>query len=175
VSDHNPDEHRIVRARDLDDDDTAPGIEGIGRVIAETIRARRPGWVKYLIYHGAICSSYPTSTHPAWAWRPYSGPNAHLQHLHVSVNTTPEADQYVEWGLAPEQELDMEPEDVWDLKIKYQDPARGPNAGPREAAARVVLWSTRARVEELQGEVTDLRDDIAKLTKALRQAGVIGG
>lgn len=81
-SDHDPDASGWVYAGDLTDDD-ASGIDC--REIARQIVARRDRRVKYLIHEGRMVSSYPTSQCKAWTWRPYSGPNGHFKHLHVSV------------------------------------------------------------------------------------------
>jgi hypothetical protein len=81
-SDHDPDSAGWVYAGDLTDDD-ASGIDC--REIARQIVARKDRRVKYLISEGRIVSSYSTRTRPAWQWGPYSGPNGHFKHLHVSV------------------------------------------------------------------------------------------
>lgn len=79
-SDHNPTPAGWVLAGDLTDDDAA-GIDC--REIARQIVARRDRRVKYLIHEGRICSG--ANGPKPWQWRPYSGPNRHVKHLHVSV------------------------------------------------------------------------------------------
>lgn len=87
-SDHNPDRNGVVRAIDVDAD-LAPGVSSWE--LAEAIRAcalagdRR---LSYIIHKGKICSA----TVRNWAWRRYSGDNAHDKHLHVSFSTDGDAD-----------------------------------------------------------------------------------
>jgi len=92
-SDHNPwvrlGSIGIVTARDIDHD-PAHGAD-MGEIVEE-IRARRDYRVKYLIFQGRICRSYPAHGLAAWQWGPYNGPNAHRRHLHISVK--PERSAY---------------------------------------------------------------------------------
>lgn len=60
--------------------------EDDGIALAEAIRASRDGRIKYVIHERRIFSSYPHANGAPWTWRPYSGYNAHLSHVHVSVN-----------------------------------------------------------------------------------------
>ena len=90
-SDHNPDPITgAVRAYDLDEDldgnQTDSGDELA--FLAEHLRTKRDPRIKYLIYGGRIYASYSTSTRKAWTWGPYTGTNAHLKHMHVSVLST---------------------------------------------------------------------------------------
>jgi hypothetical protein len=82
ASDHNPKQPRppgwvdardIYDWRDLDADR-----------LMHALAAGRERRILYVISHGRMCSSYPTSKHPAWTWRPYSGPNGHFSHGHIS-------------------------------------------------------------------------------------------
>jgi hypothetical protein len=82
VSDHNPDADGVVRARDFTED-LAIGLSM--NQIAEDIRVSRDKRVKYVIHEGRMFSSYSTSARAAWEWGPYTGINAHLTHMHVSV------------------------------------------------------------------------------------------
>lgn len=97
VSDHNPDSAGIVRARDFDDD---PVGGHDATEFAEWLRRSRDPRIKYVIDQGRMFSSYATSTRPAWTWGPYSGPNAHLQHTHVSVVADARGDDPRPWGWA---------------------------------------------------------------------------
>jgi hypothetical protein len=55
--------------------------------LAEHIRRSHDPRVKYVIYERRIFSG---SGGPSpWIWRPYTGLNAHLKHMHVSVLSTP--------------------------------------------------------------------------------------
>lgn len=98
VSDHNP-VGGLVHAVDLDED-LAPGLDLDG--FAEKLRRQRDPRVKYVIYEGRMFSSYATSSRAAWAWGPYSGINAHMHHLHLSILDTYAAEHDLSpWGFAP--------------------------------------------------------------------------
>ncbi len=99
TSDHNPNDDGIVCARDITEWVLPDGTE-INDVIAETIRKRRPPWVKYVISDGRMFASYDKPDRPAWTWGPYSGANAHTKHVHVSVYAS-SGDQARPWGLWP--------------------------------------------------------------------------
>ena len=83
VSDHNPDDKGVVRAIDIDAD-LVPGAKDRSEAarLAETLRldakaGRRP--ITYIIHAGKICSPKQR-----WVWRPYTGVNAHMHHIHIS-------------------------------------------------------------------------------------------
>lgn len=81
TSDHNPDRDGLVCAVDVKRlSATISNME-----IARALVASRDPRIKYVIADGRMWSSYPTSNYPAWAERPYSGPNAHAEHVHLSV------------------------------------------------------------------------------------------
>lgn len=95
TSDHNPYEG-WVHAVDLDED-LAPGLDLKAfadrlraEILADLTTGRRPR-IRYLIYEGRICKSYASNGYKAGQWQPYTGPNAHLHHLHLSIDRTPEA------------------------------------------------------------------------------------
>lgn len=85
-SDHEP--HVVIRgtayasAFDLSDD-KPNGCDA--DALVEQLRQRRDPRVKYVIAERRMYSSYPTSTHSAWTWRPYNGSNPHSSHVHVSL------------------------------------------------------------------------------------------
>lgn len=81
-SEHNPDAHEIVRARDITND-PAHGLNA--RSLAEALIASRDPRILYVISNAQICSS---KVQP-WVWRPYSGVNAHRAHMHLSVVEDP--------------------------------------------------------------------------------------
>lgn len=82
-SDHNPYEG-WVHAVDLDED-LEPGRD-LADFVAHLVSSRDPR-IRYLIYEGRIVKSYVDSAgRIPWLWHPYTGPNAHTQHLHVSIN-----------------------------------------------------------------------------------------
>ena len=81
-SDHNPDADGVVLAADLTHD-PANGCDAHAWAEATRLRCRdgeerRPS---YIISNGRICS--PTGN---WAWRTYTGSNAHTHHVHTSIN-----------------------------------------------------------------------------------------
>lgn len=88
-SDHNPwvkdGSMGVVTARDFTND-PANGFDSSD--FAEWLRTRcksgAESRVKYIISDRRIASA----TRENWAWRPYTGPNAHLKHVHVSVLAT---------------------------------------------------------------------------------------
>lgn len=105
-SDHNPyiiDSNGIgvVRAYDIDEDLDGNRIDSgsDASAIAERLRALGKAGdprVRYVIYEGRIASSKQD-----WAWRPYTGPNAHKKHIHLSVVEDPAGyDSTAPWGFA---------------------------------------------------------------------------
>lgn len=91
ASDHNPDDDEKdadttlwVCAADLTD--AIPGPVAFD--LLEHLRAVRDQRVKYGISEGKAFYSYANSAHPAWEWVPYSGPNGHFSHGHISVHNT---------------------------------------------------------------------------------------
>lgn len=81
-SDHEPNAMGYATAVDLTDD-KANGCDA--DAWAEHLRTTRDPRVKYVICNRRMFSSYPTSTHLAWTWRPYSGSNPHDKHTHLSI------------------------------------------------------------------------------------------
>lgn len=53
--------------------------------VLNAIRLSKDNRVLYGIHDSQMFSSYPTSAHPAWTWRPYGGSNGHPDHGHLSV------------------------------------------------------------------------------------------
>lgn len=84
TSDHNPNSAGVVCAIDLTEW-VQNGVEMNDR-LAEFLREKRDSRLKYVISDGRMFSSYSTDSRPAWQWGPYSGINAHTQHVHVSVH-----------------------------------------------------------------------------------------
>lgn len=88
VSDHNPDAKGAVHAFDLDEDLDGNQSDTGGELmfLAEHIRQTRDPRVKYVIYERRIFSG--NGRIQPWVWRLYTGVNAHLKHMHVSVTST---------------------------------------------------------------------------------------
>lgn len=102
TSDHNawvlPPKGGVVTAGDWTDF-VIDGKE-MNVVLAEHLRRSRDPRIKYVICNGRMFSSYATSRFPAWTWRPYSGPNGHFKHLHLSVQAASGLfDSTAPWGL----------------------------------------------------------------------------
>jgi hypothetical protein len=89
-SDHNPDWSAggVVRAIDVDKD----GMSVAALLDALTGDDR----VAYVIWSGRMMRSYPKTignrTYKPWEWAPYTGPNAHTGHVHVSILRTRSAE-----------------------------------------------------------------------------------
>ena len=83
TSEHNPNSAGVVCALDITHD---PVNGPDARILAAALIASKDERIKYIISNGQICSG-PGANHPAWVWRPYSGPNAHRTHVHISVHS----------------------------------------------------------------------------------------
>jgi hypothetical protein len=83
-SDHNPNSAGVVQAIDIS--------EGGGladRALADRLLASHDKRIKYIISEGRIGSSYKSGGAMEWTWRPYTGSNAHMSHVHLSVVDDP--------------------------------------------------------------------------------------
>lgn len=88
ASDHNPNSRRSVNAIDVDKD----GIDPMG-LVGLAIKDSR---VNYVIYNRRIWQR-----RYGFKPRPYSGPNSHKEHVHVSILQTRTAEQDTRpWGIA---------------------------------------------------------------------------
>lgn len=124
-SDHNPyiKDSRgvgVVRAFDIDEDldgnkaDSGADAEWLAEFFRNLGKLRDPR-VRYVIYEGRIASSRQD-----WAWRPYSGPNAHRKHIHLSVVEDPAGyDFTLPWGVYPPRTT--QPRENWfDMATKAE-------------------------------------------------------
>jgi hypothetical protein len=110
-SDHNPHvkdgDMGIVTARDFTHD-PVPGADM--HRITEKLRQSKDVRIKYVIWDNRMFSSYSTSTHAPFTWRPYSGSNPHTKHAHVSVQPAKNLyDDTRSWSVP-------QPVKVWHLK-----------------------------------------------------------
>ncbi len=80
TSDHNPDEHGVVRAIDITHDPKG-GFDSYA--FADMLLKNQDGRLKYVISNRRIGSG-PAADHPG-IWRPYGGINPHDHHCHISV------------------------------------------------------------------------------------------
>ena len=90
VSDHNPDEHGVVRAIDIDRDLSGLPKPDLMPDLADQIRLaakRGDKRIAYVIFMGRIASPKK-----AWAWRAYSGLNQHNHHCHISFTKEGDTD-----------------------------------------------------------------------------------
>lgn len=92
-SDHNPNAAGVVTALDL----THDPVHGFDSwKFAGLLRINKDPRIKYVISNGRIFSSV---VHP-WEWRPYTGPNKHAHHVHISVMGDPAlCDLVSEWKI----------------------------------------------------------------------------
>lgn len=77
-SDHNPNQDGVVTALDITHD-PAHGVDA--PALGEMLRLSEDPRIKYVISNARIFSSKISP----WKWRPYSGANAHTEHIHISV------------------------------------------------------------------------------------------
>lgn len=102
-SDHNPwvkDKNGVgvVTAFDFDHDPDENGIDA--RKLAEILFKNKDPRIKYLIFDRRI------TTQDKSGWKPYTGSNAHKQHIHVSVSSDPKLyDSSAPWKLDFADEL----------------------------------------------------------------------
>lgn len=172
TSDHNPDAQGIVRAFDMDEDLTGGDVDtgDEARAIVEHLRARRDPRIKYVIYSGELFSSYATKTRRPWTWGPYSGPNQHNRHVHISILPTDAAAENMSTWLAGMSSLIFAPpkEDI--VGITYEDNQAFEKA-VEDAAARGIareLETTGSRSRKALHNF--LADKIAAPTDRLGQA-----
>lgn len=109
-SDHNPHDvpgvgPAMVTALDLTHD-PAGGFDSYK--FAEVLRLNRDRRIKYVISNRRIFSSYNSGSRAAWTWGPYSGPDPHTNHVHISVLDNPISDTRAPWDLEGFEE-DMTP------------------------------------------------------------------
>lgn len=160
TSDHNPwvppPDGGVVTAMDFTDDRGTLGL-----YIAEFLRASKDDRVKYVISEGRMFSSYATSRYPAWSWRPYSGPNGHFSHTHVSVQPH-NYDNDRPWGL---HDYRQEEEGMEELIMGIQRAIKdaGYDPGPIDGD-----WGTRTQeglTAALRGDewVADMATNLKKI------------
>jgi uncharacterized protein YraI len=85
-SDHEPNAAGVVTAIDITHD-PANGCDA--KAIVRSLVASRDPRVKYLIHDGQMWRAYSKPGIPAWHPSPYTGPDPHRHHVHVSVQGEP--------------------------------------------------------------------------------------
>lgn len=149
VSDHNPDENGIVHAWDVTvwDGPDADNLDDVAQPLAEFLRARRDPRVKYVIHRGQMFRSYDKPGIPAWTWSPYTGPNGHFHHVHVSVY----GDDGAPWGYPGTTNPQPQPEDDMPTAKEIAEALR---PVVREEVGKAIGW-TRAVAESPNVADTD--------------------
>jgi hypothetical protein len=115
TSGHNPDESGEaefqdadtadeVRAVDLDKDLNRPGLTmgAVADFLRLKCKSGHINWIHYIIWNRQICSA-----NSGWNWSPYTGANAHTEHMHISGNLRADSGPYTKVGLASLVEDDM--------------------------------------------------------------------
>lgn len=169
LSDHNPDGDGVVRALDLTDDPRG-GLDALW--LREALRESRDPRIKYLISEGQICSPRRVNAHPAWAWRPYTGPNGHFKHLHISVQPGAAGDRAGSWSLTRDFAAPVRP------PTAYPDPVED-DMTPAQAAQLDYVSTQVKAVANLvvaQAAATNARVDyVQQQAKAIAQLVVDTG
>jgi hypothetical protein len=145
LSDHNPDNLGIVRARDFTHD-PAGGLDC--QALAEKLVESGDSRIKYIIWNRRIW--FPSS-----GWSEYTGgPNPHTTHLHLSVVADGRADETTEWEIN-----DMTRDQAAQLLYVYNrlrgvtDPQRYLVMDQFGVAHQVAAGTSDARPERLLGEL----------------------
>ncbi len=149
VSDHNPDENGIVHAWDVTvwDGPDADNLDDVAQPLAEFLRAKRDPRTKYVIHRGQMFRSYDKPGIPAWTWSPYTGPNGHFHHVHVSVY----GDDGAPWGYPGTTNPQPQPEDDMPTAKEIAEALR---PVVREEVGKAIGW-TRAVAESPNVADTD--------------------
>ena len=125
------------------------------------IVARRDHRVKYLIHASTIWKSYPNRGHPPWHPQPYTGPNPHTSHGHVSVLEEHRDDTSPWW---PEEDDDMpsldEIEALIDRKLKASEDRQ--NTWIR---AQLGIVKGETLYDKVRTNIDIARDSLAKLIR----------
>jgi hypothetical protein len=163
-SDHNPwftlnGEH-LVTARDF----THDPVNGLDcNWLAETLVAHKDNRIKYIIWNSRIISA--TAPGPArWKWVPYTGPNLHTKHLHLSVVDNATCDDSRAWSLTPYLPLDDDMPSVDEIAeaVKYKVLAGDWRFDNRNVID--MLKQLLATTFTLKEEMDAIRADVAKLS-----------
>lgn len=88
-SDHRPkpyDGPGIVRAVDVGEFDPE------GNILVDALVESRDPRLRYIIHEGQIWRAYDHAVGPAWTPHPYTGPNDHPSHVHISLDWNHDAD-----------------------------------------------------------------------------------
>lgn len=125
---------------------------------AEALRLARDPLIKYVISRDKMFSSYKTSTHAPWTWRPYSG-TIHSDHTHVSVLDDKISGSRTPWNL--EYLMATQLDGVIFTILNMIDP--GNPTGPR---VPLHVWAERMRVRQ-DAMVAQIQKDLADIRAVL--------
>lgn len=81
-SEHNPDANGVVRAWDCDAD-LSPTVKV--QALVDALLKARDTRILYIIHRGKMYRSYPKTGVKPWEAAPYTGKNAHMEHMHISA------------------------------------------------------------------------------------------
>jgi hypothetical protein len=149
-SDHNEDSRGIVHALDLTHD---PRVGFDSYKFADQLLARQDPRLSYIISNRRIGSG-PSGVAPG-KWRPYSGVNAHSQHVHISIRGPGFEDETFPWN------IDMGPLVLVPGAAAPFPVMKQGSSGPKVAELQVLVGlpadgvfgpKTKARVAALQLE-----------------------
>lgn len=169
-SDHEPNSDGYATAFDLTDD-KLHGCDADW--LAEQIRLRRDERIKYVISERRMFSSYRTSTHPAWTWRPYSGPNPHSKHVHFSILPEFIHDQRQWWYPLLTGELMRYPADGY-LEVTIGSNGKGGESVPVPFDRIVSVQEVAGANGELVGIDTGFRVDPGDTQRSIVEVQKVG-
>ncbi|HEX8344741.1 MAG TPA: hypothetical protein VF657_08360 [Actinoplanes sp.] len=161
TSDHNPSPAGVVRALDI----TGAGIDV--HWYAEHIRQLGASGHPALQNHGYVIfnhrAAYATR---GWQWVPYTGANAHTQHVHVSVGrSVGQYDSTVSWGVRSGAAPQRRP-----------TPRKDPDMTPaQEAKLHARLDNFAAELADMKRTQADVQRTQTALVDAVLGAPVRGG
>ena len=170
ISDHNPDLAGVVRALDITHD-PAHGMDA--HALADAIVASRDPRIKYVISRGRMARSYPKPGIPTWSWAPYTGPDPHTGHAHVSVVDDHRADSVAPWRITkspaqpPKEWTDMATKQ--EIQQAVEDGVKAALADPavKVSIAKFVVsgfaWGPEGHQRVLAGHLSDLAAKIDAL------------
>lgn len=164
-SDHNPDEHGVVRAIDIDEDLLGAAHQDpqiANDLAAQLVLAAKTGEdrIAYVIFEGKFYSP-----RTKWQAEAYTGPNAHNHHIHVSFTTAGDADG-APFHLPLLTGLTVPAVVAPVKKAAPTKKAPAKKAAPVKAQPSVSLANLAPRGEH---------DDVAVVQDALRQSGLYKG
>jgi hypothetical protein len=123
---------------------------------AEALRKSKDRRIKYVIWNKQMFSAYAASGYAAWTWRPYSGPNLHTVHMHLSVQCDNNKDSKSLWAT---------PEGEWD-EMATKDEIR---AVVREEVQKAVHQLAVGKEENWNKNYMNLKNTEARLTAASKK------